>query len=173
MTANKNYKLDFVERTIEILTEFYPRFEENDREVTFLLNCLLGLIITTTENEKRDREAFRGNIDESFLANIPAKIGFIENTRTHRDLTDIDLTELSVSVHHKNGLLGKDKMWFLMKLRNCIAHQNIDAVNKDGKWIGIRLWNINYSKKDFEVVFSINEIKNFALNLATEYKYNR
>ena len=66
-------------------------------------------------------------------------------------------------------MLGRDKRWFIRKLRNCIAHQNIYGINKDSKWIGVRLWNINNSKKDFEIVFTIDELKNYVIELAKNY----
>ena len=111
----------------------------------------------------------RGKIDEEFILNIPDKIGFIQLRSVDLDLVNKDLTEININVGHKSDLLGRDKFWFITKLRNCIAHQNIYGINEDSKWIGVRLWNINNSKKDFEIVFTIEELKNNAIELATKY----
>ena len=81
MSAPVNYKIEFVKRTKEILEENFQFFQEKDREVTFLLNCLLGLIVTISENEKRKNNVFRGAIDPDFLNLIPEKIGFIEKNK--------------------------------------------------------------------------------------------
>ena len=168
MTEITNYRIDFVERTKEILQENYPEFKDNNREVTFLLNCLLGLIITVSENEKKLNKVFKGNIDNDFLKFIPEKIGFVEKTN-NIDLTDKDLTIFELAVCHKTSLIKETKLWFVNKIRNCIAHQNIEGMNENGKWIGVRLWNQKDSTKDFEIIFTVEEIKNLAIELATQY----
>ncbi|MCH8032717.1 MAG: hypothetical protein IH950_03025 [Bacteroidetes bacterium] len=169
MGAIKEYRIDIVERTLEILKKFYPEFEENEREVTFLMNCLLGLIIAISESENQNRNLLRGNITEDFIENIPDTIGFVHTININEDLTNQDLTNINVKVGHKSDLLGKDKFWLISKIRNCIGHQNIKGINKEGKWIGVRLWNIINSRKDFEIVFTIDEIKTFAIDLAERF----
>jgi hypothetical protein len=169
MSEIKNYKIDIVKRTNEILVDFYPIFKEDDREVTFLMNCLLGIIIAITENEKDSRNYLRGNIDDDFIKFIPENIGFIIAKNINEDLTNFDLIEINVKVGHKLNLIGRDKFWLLSKIRNCIAHQNIFGINENGQWIGVRLWNMNNSKKDFEIVFTIDELKSYAIELASKF----
>jgi len=170
MTEIKNYPIDFIKRTQEILLEHYQHFEDKDREVTFLLNCLLGLIITIAENKKREETIFKGNIDEQFLSLIPDRVGFIDSKKLNIDLTEKDLTEVTINVGHKNDLKKKAKSWFLNKIRNGIAHQNIEQINEDEKWIGVRLWNIDYDrKKNFEIIFTIEELKKLAIELSRKY----
>jgi hypothetical protein len=159
MSEIENYRIDIVKRTNEILVDYYPVFQENDREVTFLMNCLLGIIIAITETEKDSRNYLRGNIDDDFIKFIPEKIGFILSKNIKEDLTTCDLTEININVGHKLNLIGRDKFWLLTRIRNCIAHQNIFGINENKKWIGVRLWNMNNSKKDFEIVFTIDELK--------------
>ena len=79
------------------------------------------------------------------------------------------MTDLNVDVYHKADLIGKSKLWLIKKIRNCIAHQNIKEINQDGKWVGVRLWNMNNSNKDFEVLFTVEELKNFTIDLAEKY----
>ena len=170
MTATNNYRIDFIKRTKEILEGNFQSFREKDREVTFLLNCLLGLIVTISENEKRRNKVFKGNSDTGFLTVIPEKIGFVENDQADTDLTNTELTELNVKVGHKNDLKRKSKLWLINKLRNGIAHQNIEGVNENDKWVGVRLWNTNNeSKKDFEIIFMIEELKSLAIALSDKY----
>jgi len=172
MVSIKNYKIEFVQRTKEILEE-YHHFEEKDREATFLLNCLLGLIVTISESEKRKNVVFKGNIDETFLELIPDKIGFIEKKSIKEDLTDEDLTKLTLDIGHKTDLKNKSKFWFINKIRNAIAHQNIEGVNNENdEWIGVRLWNLNNRKKDFEVIFTLDSLKNFAEKISGFYLEN-
>lgn len=63
----------------------------------------------------------------------------------------------------------KTKQWFINKIRNSIAHQNIDGVSVKGEWTGVCLSNIYSSRKDFEINFSVEELRNFALKLSTIY----
>lgn len=169
MSEIKNYKIDIVKRTKEILVDFYPVFKENDREVTFLMNCLLGIIIAITENEKDSRNYLRGNIDDDFIKFLPEKIRFIITKNIKQDLTNFNFTEINVNVGHKLNLIGRDKFWLLSRIRNCIAHQNIFGINENEQWIGVRLWNMNNSKKDFEIVFTIEELKSYAIELASKF----
>lgn len=170
MTAIKNYRIDFIKRTKEILEENFQSFEEKDREVTFLLNCLLGLIVTISENEKTEKKVFKDNIDNDFITLVPDKIGFVKRNRVDVDLTHVDLTELNVKVGHKEDLKRKNKFWLIKKIRNGIAHQNIEGINENDKWIGVRLWNnTNTFKKDFEIIFTIEELKSFAIALSDKY----
>lgn len=169
MSAINNYKIEFVKRTKEILEENFQSFTDKDREATFLLNCLLGLIVTISENEKKKQKVFKSTIDNDFLALIPDKIGFIKKNQSETDLTENTLPHLCVHVGHKNDLIGISQLWLINKIRNGIAHQNIEGVNENNIWVGIRLWNTNDSKKDFEIIFTIEELKNFALALSTKY----
>ena len=169
MSAIKNYKIDFVTRTKDLLNDNFSDFENKDKEVTFLLNCLLGLIVNVSENEKKSNLTIKGNIDEDFLSNIPDKIGFVIKKQHKKDLTNTDLTDIQTKVGHKTELKNYNKLWFVNKLRNGIAHQNIEGINDNHKWVGLRLWNTNNDVKDFEVIFTIDELRKLALKIADEY----
>lgn len=169
MSEIGNYKIDIIQRTKEILESDSNEFAEKDREVTFLMNCLLGLIIAISENEKKEKKVLKGVIDAPFLSLIPDKVGYLNAKEVSDDLTKSDLTEISINVQHKEKLVLKDKLWFVNKIRNAIAHQNIEGINKAGEWSGVRLWNTNNDKKDFEIIFQIDELKKFALKLAEMY----
>ena len=165
----KNYKIDIVTRTKELLEDNFSDFQNKDKEVTFLLNCLLGLIVNVSENEKISNLTITGNIDKDFLSNIPDKIGFIIKGQHKQDLTNTDLTDIQTKVGHKTELISCKKLWFVNKLRNGIAHQNIEGINDNDIWVGLRLWNTYNDVKDFEIIFTIDELKKLALKIADEY----
>jgi HEPN pEK499 p136 len=169
MSSIKNYKIDFVKRTKELLQDNFDDFIEKDKEVTFLLNCLLGLIITVSENEKKTNLAFQGLIDDDFLSFIPEKVGFFIKGQHKQDLTQTDLTNLQTRVGHKTELKECKKLWFINKLRNGIAHQNIEGINDKNIWVGLRLWNTYNDVKDFEIVFTIEELKKLSIKIVDEY----
>lgn len=167
-----NYKIEIIQRTKEILESEYPTFEEKDREVTFLMNCLLGLIIAISEGDNDSKRVLRGKIDNEFLSLIPNKVGFLNSINVTDDLTNASFNEVVVNVQHYDNLTNKDKLWFITKLRNGIAHQNIQGINENNRWIGVRIWNENKQIKDFEIIFQIAELKNFALKLAEMFLQN-
>jgi len=168
-----DYKIEFIERTKDILETEFHNFKDKDREVTFLLNCLVGLIVTVSENENRKLEVFKGTIDDHFLALFPDKIGFVEKkcpVDINTDLIHKSVTELGVQVEHWEDLKRKDKFWLLNKIRNGITHQHINGVNEDKKWIGVRLWNEpTYNMKDFEIIFTIEQLRKFATEISQKY----
>jgi len=169
MTAISNYKIDIIPRTKEILEAYYPHFNDNNREVTFLMNCLLGIIVAISENENSNRKNFGDLIDEEFLSYIPQKIGYINSKNIAADLTNMDLTEIGFNVQHKENLVSKSKYWLINKLRNGIAHQNIEEVNNDLNWVGVRISNLHFGKKDFEIIFQIEELKQFSIYIANKF----
>lgn len=163
MTAPVEYPKDFVEKTKKIIEDHFDSFKTSDREFTFLLNCLLGLVITV--NEKRGNK-FNGEIDADFLKFIPEKIGFIDLPSNQTDLLS-DTTIINIKKH--SDLISKTKVWFLGKIRNGIAHQHIKVEENDGNWTGIRLWNIKNKNKDFEIIFTQKELKDLAIEIASIY----
>lgn len=169
----EDYPIGFIRRTKEILEKNYPHFEENDREVTFLLNCLLGLIVAVREAEVKSKvKVFDGNIDDDFLALVPETIGFVKTTDNDigKDLTESNVNRVDFPVSHKKDLGNQTKPWLLKMIRHGIAHQNLLPINNDGEWVGVRLWNEPVRKvKDFEIVFMIEELKKFAIGLSSKY----
>jgi len=169
MSAIKNYRIEFVERTRDLLNNNFSDFKDKDREVTFLLNCLLGLIVNVSENEKKTNLTFKGKINDDFLLNLPEKIGFIIKSSDKHNLTDSNLTKIDTKVGHKDDLKECTKLWFVNKLRNGIAHQNIEGINDNDVWTGLKLWNTTNELIDFEVIFTIEELKKLTLKIADDY----
>lgn len=170
MSAIGYYPIDFVKRTKDLVLKNFDKFKDEDSEVTFLLNCLLGLIVSVSENEKKSNKTFKGKIDDDFLLNLPDKIGFIINNSNDNEISNTNLFEINTKIGHKDDLKTRTKLWFINILRNCIAHQNIQAINDDTKWVGLKLFNTNNSDvKDFEIIFTIQELKDLSIKIAEEY----
>jgi hypothetical protein len=159
-----NYPKDFVERTKKLINTHYDCIKKTSKlEVTFLINCLLGLIVAVAENGKG-----KGLIKEkNFLGSIE-KIGFLKKDTTKQNLISSD--ETTIKVAHKESLGEYKYEWFLTKIRNAIAHQHIEPINKDEKWTGVKMWNEPTDGiKDFEIELTNTELKELALKIAEEY----
>jgi hypothetical protein len=162
--STTNYPKDFVKRTKNLIESHYEYIKTNSKlEVTFLINCLLGLIVVVAENNKEI------NISQ-ILNNIP-KIGFLDKEASNTSTQElINRNEITITIKHKECLAKKGGQWFLTKLRNAIAHQNIEPINEEGKWTGVKMWNkTNGGIKDFEIELTNDELKELALNIAERY----
>lgn len=171
----KNRK-DFVQKTYEMLKGSWEYFKGNDKEVTFLLNCMLGLIVAIAEDEeiaKNNFESlFKDNFDKEFLDLLPKRIGFIDHRKIIYDDLTVDGVEVNVVVGHKDDFVIKHAPLLLKKIRHGIAHLNIKFENECGQIKTIRLWNNpihNKNLRDFEVVFEIKELRDFATRLSDRY----
>jgi hypothetical protein len=101
---------------------------------------------------------------------IPDKVGFLKKVENECDLTIIDTRQTEFGVGHKTDLKGRKKIWLLKKIRNGIAHLNIKWENECGKCKDIRLWNEpKRNVKDFEIVFTIEQLRNLAIELSNKY----
>lgn len=63
MGAVNNYNTEFPKRTLKLLKSFQDKKIDYKLNVTFLMNCLLGLIVTAVENSER-RQLIVGNMEE-------------------------------------------------------------------------------------------------------------
>jgi len=166
MSSINNYKVEFVQRTKDLLETNFIAFKEKDKEVTFLLNCLLGLILTVSESSK-----FIGILKDDFIDFIPDKFGFLVKGHTqNNDLANCLIKKIEIKVGHKAELKNCQKQWLVQKLRNGIAHQNIEAINENNVWKGVKIFNVNNDKvKDFEIIFTIEQLKALAIKIADDY----
>jgi hypothetical protein len=188
MSSIKYYKIEFVERTLKLLERTFEDIKkEQGLEVTFLMNCLLGLIVTVAENEQ-SKNLFNGYINDNFADKIPKTVWHLykDGNRNSREKNDSealqgkDNTEpYLINKSYDYGIKRKDdlkrdtkytKQHFLTKLRNAIAHQHVIAKDNEGKWVGVRMWNENEGGLiDFEIEFTIAELKDFAIYIADIY----
>lgn len=141
------YEIEFITRTKEILNKYNKR--KGGYKLTLLLNCLVSLIILPSE---------RSGFDKPPLWDIMTKHIDFFNTKIHPVWSD-----------GKEHTLGE----FVKKLRNGIAHQNINPINKNNQFVGVKIWNINYKKAiDFEVEFNRHTLHEFANLIADQYLHH-
>lgn len=181
-----NYPKEFVERTLILLDKCYDNAKQNELEVTFLLNCLLGLIIATYEKmdvNVKDSVFGKRLWDEEISKFIPTKIAKIDlNSFYSKFKDDINtkslIGQLDEKVKIENEIeIQKHKLVknltlkeFIRNIRNGIAHQNLMATSQSEHWEGVRIWNHNKDGiKDFEVEFTISQLKKFAVFIGREF----
>ena len=104
MSEMKNFKKDFVERTMGILNDC-SRYTEHD--VTLLLNCLLGMVTFPIEIQK----------DKT---NKKAKQFKIDCVNKMKELSTVEKNDCNDASFFEN-------------IRNAIAHLNIKIENNNDK----------------------------------------
>ncbi len=117
----KNFDIDFVERTKEIVTEY-----QGERDVSNLINCTLGLLILPYENIKN-------TIGDAFWQ---------DNIANVKELSDVNIKRfdpIRKIKREKITFYPRTVKVFLQKIRNGLAHQNIQAINDGGKFTGITI----------------------------------
>lgn len=178
MSEMKSRK-DFVRKTNEMLRDNWDYLQGKDKEVTFLLNCMLGLIVAIVEDEEiaknKFSQLFKDDFDKCFLKLLPDKIGFIDPKQMDCSNLVDEGAAVNVVVVHKDALTKKHLHCLLKRIRNGIAHLNIEFENnKEGQIEAIRLWNnpTSYAKnvKDVEIEFTVNELKKLAIELSKRYE---
>jgi hypothetical protein len=149
------FEVEFVERTQRILIEYSGEYK-----LTNLLNCMIGLIVLPNERAQND---------------FP--------TLWERDIKDIPIySDLKINIF--NPIRGKDRNTgvidyypttlkvFLRKLRNSIAHQNIEPINEGGLFVGAVFRNKIFGVADFESEFRRRELEAFANFIANQYLHH-
>lgn len=179
-----DYPTEFVSRTIKLMEEFYSEIKAKELEVTFLLNCLLGLIIATNESTENS-EYFTNTLitNEEIKKYIPKSIAQLNTSELNKSIKNLInekslLNQLNAEIELNNKIkIDKSEQLtnlslkqFIRKIRNGIAHQNLMPTSDNDHWKGIRIWNHNTNGiKDFEVEFTISELKNFALFVGNKF----
>lgn len=145
MSMMKKFERDFVERTIEILKSNHGK---QMYDVTFLLNCLLGMV--TVPDEK-----LKGNGDIEVIS-------FKENCANK-------LKELSKRLVFR----GKKSTYALTGIRNAVAHANITTQADSNNEIEF----LTFESKDnggtgnwnMRTKISVDNLRTFAEYVAQEY----
>lgn len=163
------YNKEFTERTKKLLDEYYDKIEqEKGLEFTFLMNCLLGLIVITKEKANGQFATFLRNklTDKEMEENIPHSVFGVDFKKSKKDLANTKQISFDVKNIREEINLAK----FLNSLRNAIAHQNVDTIAENGTWERVVFYNVdNNHIRNFEVVFTQEELRKFALFLANKY----
>lgn len=93
----KNYNLDFCKRSKELLETMYPETEKKGLEFTFLINCLMGLVVIVKEKSndgvfsKKISQTELGNLLPSHFQEMKVKefLRFLRNAIAHQDIEAI------------------------------------------------------------------------------------
>ncbi len=149
------FDIEFIKRTTSVIEEYDGKFN-----VTLLVNCLLGLLILPHE--------YYNKKNYSFLEEDIEKIPEIKNIIVPEKLTFNPTKK-------KNGEIVPDRKSLkilLNKIRNGIAHQNIEAINQDDNWSGVSIWNcypLKSNNIDMKIELTSRELKDFALFISNKY----
>lgn len=156
MGAVNNYSSEFPERTLRLLKSFQDKDIDYNLNVTFLINCLLGLIVTAVENSER-RQLIVGNVDDELLNFFP-------------DNVELKIRNGTLSVHPKEILRTISKLSVLKKIRNAIAHQHVEPQNKNNNWVGVTLWNVTPQNEiDFRIGLTTAQLNSLANYITNQY----
>ena len=151
-----NYSTEFPTRTLKLLNSFQEANIDYNLNVTFLMNCLLGLIVTAVENSNR-RKLIKGNVDDQLLNFLPDELEFI-------------ISDQALSFHPKKLLKSKGKLSVLKKIRNGIAHQHVEPHNRNNNWVGVTLWNVTPKEEiDFRISLTTTQLNSLAIHITNNY----
>ena len=151
----KHFPIDFVRRTMANLARYRDKFE-----FTNLLNCTLGLIILPYEKAMKGTQPqspWSTNLD--VLSNLPS-------------FQILRFKPLQKGRKGKPKDCKKNLKILLQKIRNGLAHQNVQPVNQNGQFEGVVIKNYfpdNQGVLDTHLQFSKKELNDFALFIANEY----
>lgn len=144
----KKFELQFVERTRDILLKYNGKYSFSN-----LLNCTLGLIILPYENIS-SMEIWQKKLNE--IDSLPKfdliKFKPIKSIKKDKEIYFPSTLEI-----------------FLKKLRNGLAHQNINPINFEGNLIGVKILNKHINEVDLEVNFTESQLKEFSLFISDLY----
>lgn len=156
MGAVNNYSTEFPRRTLKLLESFQAKKIDYNLNVTFLMNCLLGMIVTAVENSER-RQLITGNVDDEMLSFLP-------------DNVELKIGNQDLQVHPKSILKTRGKLSTLKKVRNSIAHQHVEPHNRNNNWVGVTLWNVNPQNEiDFRIELTTAQLNSLANYITRHY----
>lgn len=137
----KNFKVDFAQRTLEILKD---HIESTPYDVTLMLNCLAGTVILPTEEAKASE---RSKNFRKFIENSLQKYG--ESRKSRKP----SFKCIRNAISHMNVEVGSD---------NDNTTNSIDKITFKDRY--------NYSDNfHTEIEFSVENFKKFVLEVCEEY----
>jgi len=156
MGAVNNYSTEFPKRTLKLLKSFQDKKIDYKLNVTFLMNCLLGLIVTAVENSER-RQLIVGNVDDELLNLFPENV-------------ELKIGNQNLLALPKAVLKTRGKLSILKKIRNSIAHQHVEPDNRNNNWVGVTLWNITpQGEIDFRIELTTVQLNSLANYITNNY----
>lgn len=165
-TINR-FDKNFIERTRKNLEES----EKFDNDFTFLINTLVGLLILP--NEKLKRGVFRKyDPFKKKVKDVPA----LKNMFTNRKITIVQNREVVIDkamIFSNDGtpkkILDTPVHELLSKIRNSIAHFQIEPTRSGDKWEGILLKNEYRGNQTLHLYLTQRELKELALYISGKY----
>lgn len=143
---NGPFDVELITRTKQLLNTYKGQYKN-----TLLMNSLLSLIVLPQQYNARQRNLSFMNQD---LTNI-REIDFILN---------------SPNFHFDRRKYNNDLKNLMNRIRNGIAHQNIQVIGKDNKWATIIIEDQDKSGHiGLHLELKIEELKKFAIYIADEY----
>lgn len=153
MARIQDFGTEFVQRTRLLLTEY-----KGEYKLSNALNCMLGLIVLPNERLEQNNDA----IWDTLLENIP-------------EMANLHINAFDPIRNIRRGRITyypKTLRYFLKKVRNGIAHQNIAPINTNKRFTGVTIWNYfgaNKNNMDLNIELNRSELKRFALFVAEKY----
>ena len=132
----QQFERDFMARTQHILGRYSGNYE-----ASFLINCMLGLLILPRERLLRALPPDPINELEKWGVS-PASVLAYERGK-------------GAEAH------GYSVRWFVIKMRNAVAHFHILPVHEEGKVRGFEFWD----RSGFRAVISVKALKRFVMVL--------
>ena len=127
----QQFERDFMARTNQILTQYC-----NDYDATLLLNCLLGLLVIPRER---------------LLKLLP-------NDPMSPETWGIPTNSIICVERGQGKEMGtRSVCWFIIKLRNAVAHFHVLPLHESEKVVGFELWD----RSGFRAQLSLQEIHRF------------
>lgn len=152
---NETFDVEFILRTQKLIQEYRGTYN-----ITLLLNCLLGLIILPTEfYSRKSRTFFTKQLTD--YKEIEELIKIISFNPTKRDKKG-------------KGFKPDEKTLNILikKIRNGIAHQQIECVDKKGKWVSVTIRDFNKfnnNNLELELTWTIKQLKEFSIFISGKY----
>jgi hypothetical protein len=142
------YEIEFITRTQKIINDYNKR--KSGYKLTLLLNCLVGLIILPDQ-----------------------RMGFGKPPLWDIEINQIPLFQ-TAKINPKWSSNTKHTLaQFLRKLRNGIAHQHINPINRNNHFVGVKIWNVTPQNiTDCEVEFNRHSLHEFANFIADQYLHH-
>ena len=137
MEYDADFTKSFMRRTLELAQEY-----EGTYDATFLLNCLLGLLVVPKESliEKIPRAPYKTLLNWGIEPRSIKNFGRCDHGHKHEP----DLRQL------------------VRRLRNAIAHFNIDPIHSDGQVKGYKFCD----RSGFRAELTLVELNNLVTKLA-------
>ncbi|WP_396169463.1 HEPN family nuclease [Flavobacterium sp.] len=143
---NGSYDIELIRRTKKLLETYNGEFK-----LTLLMNSLLSLIVLPQQHNSRIRKL---NFMNQNLANLEA-IDYVLNCNNY---------------YFDPRKYNSDLKNLLNRIRNGIAHQRIETISENGKWLGVIIEDYDLQNNlGLHLELTTAELKRFALFIANSY----